>query len=479
MAEGQILAGGKWRTAASGETIGLVDPSDGIEFSRLARGTEADIDLAVTTARRAFEDHWRKTTGVERGRLIARLGDAVASHAEELAALESRDTGKPLKQAKVDATVAARYFEYYAGAADKIHGDTIPFLDDYQALTIREPHGVTGHILPWNYPLQMAARTIAATMAAGNAMVLKPAEEACLTALRLAELALGAGFPPDVINVVTGYGEEAGAALAAHGGVDHICFTGSPAVGTLVQTAAAQRNRSCTMELGGKSPQIVFADADFEAALPVILNAIVQNAGQTCSAGSRLLVEAKAYDEFIEALRGRFTGLRAGPSSMDLDCGPLINQTQYDRVCGFVLTAEEEGVPVLARAEIAEGAPGGGYYVAPILYGPVPRANRLAREEVFGPVLSAIPFDDETDAIRLANATDYGLTAGLWTENGGRQLRVAKALKCGQVFVNSYGAGGGVELPFGGMKRSGFGREKGMEALHDLTTTKTIILRHG
>lgn len=479
MAEGQILAGGGWRAAASGETIGLIDPSDGIEFSRLARGADADIDLAVSTARKAFEGHWRKTTGAERGRLIARLGDAVASHAGELAALESRDTGKPLKQAKVDATVAARYFEYYAGAADKIHGGTIPFLDDYQALTIREPHGVTGHILPWNYPLQMAARTIAATMAAGNAMVLKPAEEACLTALRLAELALEAGFPPDVINVVTGYGEEAGAALAAHGGVDHLCFTGSPAVGTLVQKAAAERNRSCTMELGGKSPQIVFADADFEAALPVILNAIVQNAGQTCSAGSRLLVEAKAYDEFIEALRGRFAGLRAGPSSMDLDCGPLINQTQYERVSGFILKAEEEGVPVLARAEIAEGAPGGGYYVAPILYGPVPRANRLAMEEVFGPVLSALPFDDETDAIRLANGTEYGLTAGLWTENGGRQLRVAKALKCGQVFVNSYGAGGGVELPFGGMKRSGFGREKGMEALHDLTTTKTIILRHG
>ena len=479
MAEGQILAGGGWRPAASGETIGLVDPSHGIEFSRLARGADADVDRAVTTARSAFESHWHKTTGVERGRLITKLGDAVASHADEFAALEARDTGKPLKQAKVDATVAARYFEYYAGAADKIYGDTIPFLNDYQALTIREPHGVTGHIIPWNYPLQMGARTFAATLAAGNAMVLKPAEEACLTVLRLAELALDVGFPPDVINIVTGYGEEAGAALAAHPHVDHVCFTGSPAVGTLVQKAAAERNRSCTMELGGKSPQIVFADADFKAALPVILNAIVQNAGQTCSAGSRLLVEASAYDEFIEVLRERFSALRAGPSSMDLDCGPLINKAQYDRVCGYMLKAEEEGVPVLARAEIVEGAPAGGYYVAPIMYGPVPRANRLAREEVFGPVLSAIPFEDEDDAIQLANATDYGLTAGLWTENGGRQLRVAKALKCGQVFVNSYGAGGGVELPFGGMKRSGFGREKGMEALHDLTTTKTIILRHG
>ena len=479
MREGQILAGGDWRPAASGETFAVVDPSDGLEFSRLARGADADIDVAVGTARKAFDTHWCKTTGAERGRLIAKLGAAVAAHAEELAALEARDTGKPLKQATVDATVAARYFEYYSGAADKIHGDTIPFLNDYQALTLREPHGVTGHIIPWNYPLQMGARTIAATLAAGNAMVLKPAEEACLTVMRLGELALDAGFPPDVINIVTGYGEEAGAALAAHADVDHVCFTGSPQVGTLVQKAAAERNRSCTMELGGKSPQIVFADADFGAALPTILNAIVQNAGQTCSAGSRLLVEAAAYDEFLGLVQERFVALRAGASSMDLDCGPLINQAQYDRVCAYVKTAEEEGVPVLARAEIAEGAPSGGYYVAPILYGPVPRANRLAREEVFGPVLSAIPFEDEDDAIRLANATEYGLTAGLWTENGGRQMRVAKALKCGQVFVNAYGAGGGVELPFGGMKRSGFGREKGLEALHDLTTTKTIILRHG
>ncbi len=479
MREGQILAGGDWRPAASGETFAVVDPSDGLEFSRLARGAVADIDVAVGTARRAFESHWRKTTGVERGRLIAKLGAAVAAHAEELAALEARDTGKPLKQATVDATVAARYFEYYAGAADKIHGDTIPFLDDYQVLTLREPHGVTAHIIPWNYPLQMGARTLAATLAAGNAMVFKPAEEACLTVMRLGELALEAGFPPDVINIVTGYGEEAGAALAAHSGVDHVCFTGSPQVGTLVQKAAAERNRSCTMELGGKSPQIVFADADFETACPIILNAIVQNAGQTCSAGSRLLVESAAYDEFVGLAQERFAALRAGASSMDLDCGPLINQAQYDRVCTYVKQAEEEGVPVLARAQIAEGAPSGGYYVAPILYGPVPRANRLAHEEVFGPLLSVIPFEDEADAIRLANATEYGLTAGLWTENGGRQLRVAKALKCGQVFVNAYGAGGGVELPFGGMKRSGFGREKGLEALHDLTTTKTIILRHG
>ncbi len=479
MSVAQILTEGDWRPAISGDTIAMIDPSDGEAFAEIARGGGQDIDRAVASARKAFYSHWAKTPGFTRGRLIRRLGELVDTHHDELASLEARDTGKPLKQANVDATVAARYFEFYAGAADKLHGDTLPFLYDYQVLTLREPFGVTGHIIPWNYPLQMGARTMAAALAAGNALVLKPAEEACLTVLRLGELALEAGVPADVVNIVTGYGEEAGAALAAHGDVDHVSFTGSPEVGTLVQQATAKRNVSCTMELGGKSPQIVFADADFDAALPVIINAIIQNAGQTCSAGSRLLVESNAYDEFIGLVAERFGQLRAGASSKDLDCGPLINATQRTRVNGYIERAREEGVAVIAEATVDDDAPSSGFYVAPVLFGPLPHTNRLAREEVFGPVLSAIRFDNEDDAIRIANGTDYGLTAGLWSENGGRQMRVAKALRCGQVFINSYGAGGGVELPFGGMKRSGHGREKGMEALHDLTTVKTVILRHG
>ena len=479
MSEAQILIDGDWQPANKGETISMINPSDGKAFAEIARGTGEDIDRAVASARKAFESHWFKTPGFERGRLLRRLGELVESHHDELAELESRDTGKPRKQSNVDATVAARYFEFYSGAADKLHGDTLPFLSDYQVLTLLEPLGVTGHIIPWNYPLQMGARTLGATLAAGNTLVLKPAEEACLSVVRLTELALEAGIPADVVNTVTGYGEEAGAALAGHPGIDHVSFTGSPEVGTLVQQAAAVHNVGCTMELGGKSPQIVFSDADFEAALPVITNAIIQNAGQTCSAGSRLLIQASVYDSFIDLLAKRFAKLRAGPAAKDLDCGPLISEAQRARVNSYLSRAREDGIPVIAEASLDAEAPDTGFYVPPVLFGPVPNGNRLAREEVFGPVLSAIRFEDEEDAVRISNGTDYGLTAGLWTENGGRQMRVAKALRCGQVFVNSYGAGGGVELPFGGMKRSGHGREKGLEALRDLTTVKTIILRHG
>ncbi|MSP51946.1 MAG: aldehyde dehydrogenase family protein [Alphaproteobacteria bacterium] len=474
-----ILSDGKWLPASSGETLEMIDPSDGREFARIARGTAVDIARAVNSARRAFEGHWSKVPGVERGRFLAKIAESIRVHAEELASLEARDTGKPLKQARVDVTVAARYFEFYAGAADKIHGEALPFLPEYQVIAIREPYGVTGHIIPWNYPLQMGARTMAATLAAGNTLVLKPAEEACLSIVRLAEIALAAGLPPDVLNLVTGLGEEAGAALAAHPDIDHVSFTGSPEVGTLVQQAAAKRNAGCTMELGGKSPQIVFADADVDAAVPIIVNAITQNAGQTCSAGSRLLIERRAYDSVVGAVVELFTKLRVGPALADLDCGPLISATQKKRVEGFLAKAAEDGIPALARAAFANDLPAGGFYVAPTLYGPVPQSNRLASEEVFGPVLSAIPFTDEAEAIRIGNATAYGLTAGVWTENGGRQLRVAKGLKCGQVFINNYGAGGGVELPFGGMKRSGYGREKGMEALQHLTTLKTIVVKHG
>jgi aldehyde dehydrogenase (NAD+) len=410
---------------------------------------------------------------------MTKLGETILAHHEELAQLEARDCGKPMKQARADITAAARYFEFYGAAADKFHGETIPFLDGYMVTVLREPKGVTGHIIPWNYPAQMFGRSLAPALAMGNACVMKPAEEACVVPLRLAQLAQDLGFPEGAINLVTGIGEEAGAALASHPGIDFLSFTGSPEVGTLVQKAAAENHIGCVLELGGKSPQILFEDADIEAAAPVVVSAIVQNGGQTCSAGSRVLIQKSVYESFVAKIAARFTQLRVGSHAMDLDCGPLISANQKKRVQGFIDQARKDGVPVLAQAQIAEGVPTGGFYVAPILFGPVPRANPLACEEVFGPVLSVIPFEDEADAVKLANSTDYGLVAGIWTCDGGRQMRVAKKMCCGQVFVNGYGAGGGIELPFGGVKKSGHGREKGIEALREFSQTKTIVFKHG
>jgi len=473
----QVFIDGKWLEPASGQTIQMISPSDSKPIGAIARGTKPDIDAAVAAARRAFDGPWARVTATERGRLLVKLGQLILQHHEELAQLEANDTGKPLKLARGDVTAAARYFEYYGGAADKLHGETIPFLDGYQVLIIREPRGVTGHIIPWNYPAQMFGRTLAASLAAGNTTVLKPAEEACLSCVRLTELAAEAGFPAGTINLVTGFGEEAGAALASHPGIDFLSFTGSPEVGTLVQKSAADNHVPCVLELGGKSPQIVFDDADVERALPVIIGAIVQNAGQTCSAGSRVLVQRPIYDEFVAALSRRMNAVRVGHHQADLDCGPVISEVQQKRVQSFLDRARKDGISVIGEGRL-EGEAQGGFFIKPTLLGPVPLSHELAREEVFGPVLAAIPFDDEADAIEIANGTEYGLIAGIWTENGGRQMRVAKRLRVGQVYVNGYGAGGGIELPFGGFKRSGHGREKGFEALREYTVAKTIVLNH-
>jgi aldehyde dehydrogenase (NAD+) len=337
------------------------------------------------------------------------------------------------------------------------------------------PHGVTAHIIPWNYPAQMFGRTLAPALAMGNAAVLKPSEDACLSGLRLAELAMEAGLPPGALNVVTGYGHEAGAALTAHPGINFATFTGSPEVGVMVQEATAKNSVPCVLELGGKSPQIVFNDADLEKALPVIVKAITQNAGQTCSAGSRLLIQHDIYDKFVGMVAEAFKQVVVGTPEMDKDCGPIVNQKQFRRVNSFIDDAIASGVPLLARGALAPGLSTDGYFVAPALFGAVPRDHQLACKEVFGPVLSAMSFTDEADAVQLTNATEFGLVAGVWTENGGRQARMAQRVQSGQVFINCYGAGGGVELPFGGMKKSGHGREKGFLALEEMSTTKTIV----
>ncbi len=475
----QHFIANRWYEPRLGQSIPVLDPSDGQVFEQIARGCPADIDGAVAAARRAFGGPWGRMSAAERGRLLNRLALKLEGHAEELAQIEARDCGKPLRQARADAAAVARYFEFYAGAADKLHGDTIPYLNGYSVLTWREPHGVTAHIIPWNYPMQIFGRSVGGALAAGNACVVKPAEDACLSLLRIAELAAEAGFPEGVINVVTGYGHEAGDALIRHAGIDHVSFTGSPAIGKLVVRAAAEHHTPVTLELGGKSPQIVFADADLDALVPVAVNAIVQNAGQTCSAGSRLLVERPVYEEVMQRLSTAFGALRVGPAAMDLDCGPLIRQTQLSRVRGFLEDCARDGLAIAGQGRVVSEAPASGFYQAPVLVRDVPPGHRLAQEEVFGPVLATSCFDGEDEAVRIANGTAYGLVASVWTRDGARQFRLVRRVRAGQVFINNYGAGGGVELPFGGMKASGYGREKGFEALYGFTTLKTIAVRHG
>ena len=470
-----LLIDGKWVASVSGQTIDVINPCDGKSFTQIDRGNAADIDLAVAAAQRALDGAWGKMTATERGRILMRFGELIVKNAEEVAQIEARDTGKPLSVARADIVAVARYFEYYGGAADKVHGEQIPYMNGYNVNVVRVPHGVTAHIIPWNYPAQMFGRSLAPALAMGNAAVLKPSEDACLSGIRLAELAMEAGLPPGALNVVTGYGHEAGAALTAHTGINFATFTGSPEVGVLVQESTAKNSVPCVLELGGKSPQIVFNDADLSKALPVIVKAITQNAGQTCSAGSRLLIQEDVYDKFIGMVADAFKKVKVGTPEMDLDCGPIVNQKQFKRVNTFIDEAVASGVPLLARGVLAAGLAADGYFVAPALFGAVPRDHNLACKEVFGPVLSAMTFKDEDDAVRLANATEFGLVAGIWTENGSRQSRMAQKVISGQVFINCYGAGGGVELPFGGMKKSGHGREKGFLALEEMSTTKTIV----
>lgn len=466
-----LYIGGRWRPAETRETFEVIDPATGACIARAPRGGPADVDAAVDAAQKVGAN-WR-TDPVARGRLLARVAAAVHNQEEQLAYYESLNTGKPLRQARADVRIAARYFEYYSGLADKVHGLSIPSSADVVDFTVREPIGVVGQIVPWNYPLQILARGLAPALAAGNSVVVKPAEETPVTAYLLTKLLETVGCPAGAVNVVTGYGEEAGAALAAHPGIQALDFTGSREVGVSVTRAAAGNIVPVMLELGGKSPHIVFDDADLDRAVPIIVHALLQNAGQTCSAGTRLIVERAVFQEVTRRIVEAFRTVRTGHGLADPDLGPLISERQRARVQDLCVRGVQDG------GEVAYGAqnlPGSGFFFAPTLLVDVPYHSRAVQEEIFGPVLVANGFDELTEAIELANGTTYGLVAGVWTRNIDTAMAMARAIEAGQVFINGYGAGGGVEFPFGGMRHSGFGRAKGSEAVLHYTRVKNVAI---
>jgi aldehyde dehydrogenase (NAD+)/betaine-aldehyde dehydrogenase len=469
---------------SSAQTYPNIDPSTGAALGDVAQAGDSEIDQAVTAARRASRG-WRATTPEQRSDLLSALAGLIDREVETLARLESEDSGKPLSQARNDARVCARYFRFYSRVIESYYGLSIPLRPDLHVYTRREPLGVTGSIVAWNYPMQLFGRGVAPAIATGNAAVLKPADETPRTAVYLARLAAEAGLPNGVINVVTGLGPEAGAALAAHPGIDHLSFVGSTEVGRLIAGAAARRVAPVTLELGGKSAHLVFADADINRAATVIANAILQNAGQTCSAGSRVLVDERVHDELLQRIADRFATVSIGPGITDPDLGPLVSRKQQDRVRGYVESAKEAQEPKEAKAAVIvcggtvaepDGITGGAYFTPTLIDGVDPAA-KIAREEIFGPVLTVTTFAAEDEAVALANGTDYALMGAVWTTDLARAHRVAAQVDGGQIYVNTYGAGGGVELPFGGFRKSGYGREKGVEALDAYTATKAIVVQ--
>jgi len=462
-------------SVASTEVYDNIDPATGRSLGPVARAGADEVARAVLAARAATRP-WRDTAPAARATLLTRIADSIDEDRERLARIESEDTGKPLGQARADAAVAARYFRFYGHAIDSYYGQTIPLATDLHVYTRREPFGVTGHIIAWNYPMQLLARAVAPAIAVGNCAVAKPADETPRTAVELARLALQAGLPRGVFNVVTGIGAEAGAALAAHPDVDHLGFVGSTEIGSVVAHAAADRVAPTTLELGGKSPQIIFPDAHLGHAAESIVKAVLQNAGQTCSAGSRLLAHDSIHDTLVDRVCELMSSATIGPGTEDHDLGPLISRKQQHRVESMV-TDNVKG-EILCGGEpprdtrLADGA-----YFAPTVIAGVDPASPIAQEEIFGPVLTVNRFSGEDEAIRLANGTQYGLLGAVWTSDLSRAHRLAAEIRAGQVYVNTYGAGGGAELPFGGFKKSGYGREKGYEALDTFTATKTVVVR--
>jgi acyl-CoA reductase-like NAD-dependent aldehyde dehydrogenase len=475
-----MLIDGKWVEAASGKTFETPNPATGAVLARIAEGDAEDVDRAVRAARRAFDDGaWTRTPPTERERLLLRIADLIEKHADELAQLETLDNGKPLTESRnVDIPASAATFRYYAGWVTKIYGETNPSDPGFFNFTLREPVGVCGQIIPWNFPLLMCAWKLAPLLACGNTSVLKPAEQTPLTALRLGELLLEAGIPPGVVNIVTGFGETAGRALVRHPMVDKIAFTGSTEVGKEIHRETANTLKRVSLELGGKSPNIVFSDADPDAAVQGALLGVFFCAGQVCCAGTRLFVEQKMHDEFAEKLAQNARGMQQGdPLDPQTRVGPLVSKEQLERVTGYLDAGKKEGAkPVVGGERNTAKGLEKGYFVKPTVFTGVKNDMKIAREEIFGPVVSVIPFKDENDAVLQGNDTHYGLAAGVWTRDVSKAHRVARALRAGTVWVNCYNLIDATS-PFGGYKESGYGRELGKYALDLYTQVKSVWLR--
>jgi phenylacetaldehyde dehydrogenase len=480
-----LLIDGKWQDAASGKTFPTLNPATGEPLAEVAAGDAADVDRAVSAARRAFESGpWPRMTPAERQKLMWRLSDLMEAATEELAQLETLDNGKPLSVARAaDLPLCIENIRYYAGWATKIEGETIPVSVPYMPgakffnYTLREPVGVVAQIIPWNFPLLMAIWKLGPALAAGNCVVLKPAEQTPLSALRLGELIQEAGFPPGVVNIVTGYGETAGAALAAHPDVDKVAFTGSTEVGKMIVQASAGNLKRVSLELGGKSPNVVFRDADLDAAAEGAAMGIFFNHGQCCAAGSRLFVEQPAYDQVVEKLVELCGKIKVGPGwEAETQMGPLVSEDQLNRVTGYLETGRREGASVAAGGGRPNGGLDKGYFVQPTVFTDVRSDMRIVQEEIFGPVVAVTPFTNVEEVVQAGNDTSYGLAAGIWTRDLAKAHQAAAALKAGTVWINCYNTFDAAS-PFGGYKQSGYGREMGHHALDLYTQIKSVWVR--